>query len=190
MVCLTFMQKSGSVGILWALLASMDLMLRGKYVNCETYKTCQNKEAHAFYLVPRILLYIHTVLPILPNQSPQKELLFEDELIACFSTQNGRKKTRCECRFKRLAQHAKENKQRWKCIKHLSVANGRWQGGKDLRALGIFSDILYQVKEQNCLLSLKTFYYACSGLTQDIELLCWDSPCISVRRRVVWGRGW
>ena len=112
MVWLTFMQKCGSVGIFWALLASMDLILRGKYVNCVTYKTRQNKEAPAFYLVPRILLYIHTVLPILPNQSPQKELLFEDELIACFSTQNGRKKTRCECRFKRLAQHAKESKQR------------------------------------------------------------------------------
>ena len=35
------------------------------------------------------------------------------------------------------------------------------------------------------LLSLKTFYYACSGLTQGIELLYWDSPCISVRRGVV-----
>ena len=111
MVWLTFMQKCGSVGIFWALLASMDLILRGKYVNCVTYKTRQNKEAPAFYLVPRILLYIHTVLPILPNQSPQKELLFEDELIACFSTQNGRKKTRCECRFKQLAQNAKEDKQ-------------------------------------------------------------------------------
>ena len=159
MVWLTFMQKCGNVGIFWALLASMDLILRGKYVNCETYKTCQNKEALAFYLVPRILLCIHTVLPILSNQSPQKELLFEDELIACFSKQNGRKKPRCECRFKRLAQQAKENKQRWKWIKHLSLANGRWQGGKNLRALGIFSDILYQIKqEQNCLLSLKTIY--------------------------------
>ena len=83
---LTFMQKCGKVGIFWALLASMDLILRGKYVNCETYKICQNKEAPAFYLVPRILFYIHTVLPILSNQSTQKELLFEDELIACFST--------------------------------------------------------------------------------------------------------
>ena len=44
------------------------------------------------YLVPRILLYIHAALSILPNQSPQKELLSEDELIACFSRQNGWKK--------------------------------------------------------------------------------------------------
>ena len=59
------------------------------------------------------------------------------------------------------------------------------KAAKNLRALGIFSHILYQAKEQNYLLSLKTFYYACSGLTQDIELLYWDSSCISVRRRVV-----
>ena len=71
-----------------------------------------------FYLVPRILLYIHAVLSILPNQSPQKELLSEDELIACFSRQNGRKETRCECRFKRLSQYANEkvklHKTRWR----------------------------------------------------------------------------
>ena len=56
-------------------------------------KYAKNKEAPTmtFYLVPRILLYIHAVLSILPNQSPQKELLSEDELIACFSRQNGLK---------------------------------------------------------------------------------------------------
>ena len=78
------------------------------------------------YHVPRILLYIHAVLSILPNQSPQKELLSEDELIACFPGKMGEKKLGADSSGSLNTRMKRRN-----CIK---------QGGEDLRALRIFSD--------------------------------------------------
>ena len=71
-----------------------------------------------FYHVPRILL------SILPNQSPQKELLSEDELIACFPGKIGEKKLSADSSDS-LNTRMKRRKK---------------QGGEDFRALRIFSD--------------------------------------------------
>ena len=122
------MHKCGNVAIFWALLASMDLILGENVLITRYRKYAKNKDAPTMtlYHVPRILLYIHAVLSILPNQSPQKELLSEDELIACFPGKMGEKKLGADSSGSLNTRMKRRN-----CIK---------QGGEDLRALRIFSD--------------------------------------------------